>query len=205
MPDAVNEAAVALSEAALRARREFPAPKGALWVFGYGSLMWAPEFAHDRTCSALLRGYHRAFCIYSVQHRGTYEQPGLVLGLARGGACRGLAYRVPANEVAGALDTLWIREMPRDAYVPRLLRIEIGRKAVRALAFIANPAHAHYAGDLSHERAAEVIARCSGIRGPNLEYLRNTVEHLAALGVRDRGLARLHQRVMQLKAVRRRW
>ena len=203
MSDAVIEAAATLSEAALRARREFPASAGALWVFGYGSLMWDPGFPHDQACSALLRGYHRAFCIYSVRFRGTHEQPGLVLGLNRGGACRGLAYRVPAGEVEYALDALWAREMPRAVYMPRLVRIEIGRRATRALAFVANTAHSHYAGDLSHEHTAKVIARCSGIRGPNLEYLRNTLQHLAALGVHDRGLHKLHQRVLELRAARK--
>ena len=203
MFDAVSNATVTLSVAALRARREFPVPAGALWVFGYGSLMWDPAIPHDRACSALLRGYHRAFCIYSVGHRGTHEQPGLVLGLNRGGACRGLAYRVPAGEVEQALDALWEREMPRAEYVPRLVRIEIGSRTARALTFIANTAYTHYAGDLSHEHTAGVIARGSGSRGHNLDYLRNTLEHLAALGVRDRGLGRLHQRVLQLQAVHR--
>jgi len=148
----------------------------------------------------LVRGYHRAFCIYSVRHRGTYEQPGLVLGLNRGGSCRGLAFRVPAKKVEGALDALWVREMSREAYVPRLLRVDLGGVTAQALAFVADTGHAHYAGDLTHEATAQVIARGSGQRGPNLDYLYNTLQHLAELGVRDHGLSKLHQRTLELRA-----
>lgn len=176
------------------------APKGDLWVFGYGSLMWDPGFTHEHVRSALLRGYHRAFCIYSVRFRGTYERPGLVLGLNRGGSCRGLAFRVPARQVGAALDALWAREMSRAAYLPRLLRVDLGGTMVQALTFIANTGHEHYAGGLTHEAAARLIATCCGSRGPNLDYLRNTLQHLADLGVRDRGLGKLHQRVLELQS-----
>jgi cation transport protein ChaC len=187
------------ADAARRTRAAFVAPKGELWVFAYGSLMWDPCFAHDRSRSALVRGYHRAFCVYSVRHRGTYEQPGLVLGLNRGGSCRGLAFRVPAKKVEAALDALWVREMSREAYVPRLLRVDLGGVTAQALTFVADTGHAHYAGDLTHEDTAQVIARGSGQRGPNLDYLHNTLQHLAELGVRDLGLSKLHQRTLELR------
>jgi len=190
------------TDAARRARAAFVAPRGALWVFAYGSLMWDPCFAHDRTRSALLRGYHRAFCIYSMRHRGTYKQPGLVLGLNRGGSCRGLAFRIPEKKVEGALDALWAREMLRAAYVPRLLRVDLGGVMAQALTFVANTGHAYYADDLTHEDTAQVIARGRGQRGPNLDYLYNTLQHLAELGVRDHGLSKLHQRTLELRADR---
>jgi cation transport protein ChaC len=181
-------------------RDGFAIPPGDLWVFGYGSLMWNPDFAHDHACSAMVRGYHRAFCIYSVRHRGTYEKPGLVLGLNRGGACRGIAYRVPANEVAGVIDVLWAREMPRAAYVPRSVRLALPDKTVDALAFVANKQHEHYAGDLAFDDTAKLIAGGCGQRGLNTEYLGNTLRHLDQLGVPDHRLRRLYRRVLALQA-----
>ncbi len=191
---------LAAAAAALHVRDGFAIPQGELWVFGYGSLMWDPGFTHDYSCSALVRGYHRAFCIYSVRHRGTHEKPGLVLGLNRGGACRGIAYRVPAAQVAGAVDVLWEREMPRGTYVPRLLRVAMGVAVVNALAFVANTRHTSYAGDLAFDDTAQVIACCSGQRGHNADYLCNTLRHLEDLGVRDAKLHTLYRRVLDLQA-----
>ena len=186
-----------------RARDGFLPPRGALWVFGYGSLMWNPGFVHERAQPALLRGYHRAFCLYSVGHRGTREKPGLVLGLNRGGACRGMVYRVAAHDVHAVLDVLWEREMPHGTYVPRAVRVERAGGAVRALAFVANTRHAHFAGDLAFDDTAQIIACCSGERGHNAEYLCNTVRHLEQLGIRDVAMHRLYQRVLDLQTVQR--
>src|SRR5215218_3255850 len=88
-----------------------PLPHGDLWVFAYGSLMWNPEFEYVRSAPAMLRGYHRSFCVYSTRYRGTPEQPGLVLGLDRGGSCRGIAYQIAAAKVERMLHDLWEREM----------------------------------------------------------------------------------------------
>lgn len=193
----MNDPAVAAS---LTTRDGFVVPPGELWVFGYGSLMWDPGFAHDHAGSALLRGYHRAFCIYSVRNRGTHAQPGLVLGLNRGGACRGIAYRVPAADVAGAVDALWAREMSRTVYLPRTLRIALVDRSVDALAFVANTRHAQYAGDLAFDDTARIIACCSGQRGHNLEYLSNTLRHLDEQGVSDTRLHKLYRRILDVQA-----
>jgi cation transport protein ChaC len=176
-------------------RDGFAVPQGEMWVFGYGSLMWDPGFAHCGAHPALLYGYHRAFCVYSHRYRGTHQQPGLVLGLTRGGACRGMAYRVAARDVRSALNALWLREMPRRTYVPRMLQVAAGPQRVRALAFVADPQHYAYAGKLALEKTAEVIARGRGLRGANIDYLRNTLAHLRELGVRDHGLERLLKQV----------
>lgn len=166
-------------------------PRGDLWIFTYGSLMWDPGFRFADALPALLRGYHRSFCIYSSRYRGTVDKPGLVLGLDRGGACRGIAYRIVASDVPRALETLWLREMRRGVYVPRLLPVAAGGARPKALAFLANRGHAGYAGRLALEDCAGIIAGCCGERGPNIDYLANTLRHLDALGVHDHHLHRL--------------
>ncbi len=105
---------------------------GEVWVFAYGSLMWDPGFAYLEAAPALLRGYHRAFCIYSFVYRGTEARPGLVLGLDRGGACKGMAFRIAAAEGAGVLDYLDAREKVTDVYVRRAVPITVGGAAISA-------------------------------------------------------------------------
>jgi cation transport protein ChaC len=159
------------------------------WVFGYGSLMWRPGFAHVETRRARLAGYRRALCIHSHVHRGTAERPGLVLGLDRGGACIGLAYRVPGNLRAEVVAYLRERELVTSVYIERLLnvRLEDGT-AAPALAYVVDRSHEQYAGRLDAEAAARQVRGAVGVSGPNEEYVFNTVQHLKALGIRDRWL-----------------
>ena len=93
-----------------------------LWVFGYGSLMWNPGFATPETQPARLHGWHRAFCIYSEHYRGTPEKPGLILGLLPGGACRGLAHRLPARDYEATRRYLWTREIDNDGVYEEAIR-----------------------------------------------------------------------------------
>ena len=171
---------------------------GDLYVFAYGSLIWRPGFAFSAEHPALLRGFHRRFCIWSRRYRGTPEAPGLVLGLDRGGACRGVAFRVPGPDAAAVLDYLQEREMPRGeaVYERRVLRVTLldgGRpegRTVRAVAFVADRAHASYCRPEA-AAAAAAIAQGLGQMGPNREYLLNTVARLRTMGVRDAGLDRI--------------
>jgi cation transport protein ChaC len=181
---------------------ELDLPRGDLWIFGYGSLMWDPGFPHVDWAPAQVFGYHRELCIYSSRWRGTPDRPGLVLGLDRGGSCRGIAYRIAARDVAPSLDALWDREMRRGVYHPRLLRARLPRRSARVLTFVANPQHPGYAGTLPTGRIAELIASCCGDRGPNIDYLVRTLRHLEELGVRDHHLQRVMAaiRALQQKA-----
>jgi cation transport protein ChaC len=167
-----------------------------LWVFGYGSLMWRPGFPFAERVAATLAGRRRAFCIYSVHHRGTYERPGLVLGLAPGGSVRGMAYRIAPEAWADVYAYLLEREQPTETYVEarRVVRLADGRR-VEALVFLSDIHHPQWAGALSLERQAELIAGASGLSGRNVDYLRDLVEHLAQEGVRDRGMQALLDRV----------
>ena len=164
--------------------------------------MWDPGFDPMRAASALLRGYHRAFCVHSVRYRGTPEQPGLVLGLDRGGACRGMAFLVAEHNVSAVLACLWAREMPRRAYCPRLVPIEVEGAKVPALTFLANHGHVSYAGRLEVDHIAHTIAKCSGANGPNVDYLANTLRHLDELGIREMRLHHLLLAVQSALALR---
>jgi cation transport protein ChaC len=163
-----------------------------LWVFGYGSLMWRPGFAFAERVAATLPGRRRAFCIFSVHHRGTYERPGLVLGLAPGGSVRGKAYRIAPTDWAEVYAYLLEREQPTETYVEarRFVRLADGRR-VEALVFLSDVHHPQWAGALSLERQAELIAGATGLSGRNVDYLRDLVEHLGQEGVRDRAMQTL--------------
>jgi cation transport protein ChaC len=162
------------------------------WVFGYGSLMWRPGFPFAERVPATLAGRRRAFCIYSVHHRGTYERPGLVLGLAPGGSVRGMAYRIAPKDWAETYAYLLEREQPTETYIEarRLVRLADGRR-VEALVFLSDVHHPQWAGALSLERQAELISGASGLSGRNTDYLRDLVEHLGQEGIRDRSMTAL--------------
>lgn len=163
-----------------------------LWVFGYGSLMWSPGFRSLQRAPARVHGYHRSLCILSYQHRGSRERPGLVLGLQKGGSCWGMAFRVAPARTRAVLRALWRREMIYSVYLPRLLSARLHTGAtVQALAFVADPAHPQYAGDLSIRRMARAVANGSGARGPNVEYLRRTLSHMHQIGIPDHHLERV--------------
>jgi glutathione-specific gamma-glutamylcyclotransferase len=165
-----------------------------LWVFAYGSLMWRPGFRHIELRHARLTGYRRCFCIYSIYHRGTMARPGLVLGLDRGGACEGIAYRVAAADASETVRYLRAREQVNGVYREARLMVELMgevRQEVMALTYIVERAHPSYAGRLPPAQEARLIRGASGRSGNNLDYLIATLRHLDELGIRERGLARL--------------
>jgi cation transport protein ChaC len=166
-----------------------------LWVFGYGSLMWRPGFAFVERAAATVTGFHRAFCIASTAHRGTLARPGLVLGLDRGGSCIGMAYRVAAADAADVLAYLRERELIYGVYRERHVHVTLAHgassPAAVALAYAVERCHPAYAGRLPMHVQAAVIRGARGQSGANLDYLINTVRHLQALGIRERGLERL--------------
>lgn len=162
-----------------------------LWVFGYGSLIWNPAFNYIDKSSALVRGWHRSFCLKLFMGRGTPEKPGLMLALDRGGACRGMAFRIAAKQVKQELWLLWQREMFGGSYNAKWVRLKLNEQMVTGLTFVINHAHPRYIKGLSAEQTAQMISQASGELGTNLEYFENTVTYLQELGVKDRTLARI--------------
>jgi cation transport protein ChaC len=156
------------------------------WVFGYGSLMWNPGFAFEERQTARLHGYRRSLCIWSSVYRGTLEKPGLVLGLDRGGSCRGVAFRVNGSNHGEVMGYLRERELVTNVYKERIVPVSLaaGHK-VSAVTYVADPLHEQYAGGLSAEDAARIVRLSVGRSGPNTDYVVNTIQHLADIGIRD--------------------
>ena len=171
------------------------------WVFGYGSLMWNPGFPFEERRHATLPGFHRRFCIRSTIYRGTPEQPGLVLGVDAGGECQGMAFRVAAAQREAVLTYLYDRELPNKVYTPTWVSVLIDGVLIEALTFVVKRDHRQFTC-LSEDEMSSIIASSSGANGSNFEYLENTVRALHELGVPDRDLDVLHQRVCALRAAR---
>ncbi|PWJ84824.1 cation transport protein ChaC [Pseudaminobacter salicylatoxidans] len=169
---------------------------GDFWVFGYGSLIWRPGFAHVETQRARLYGYRRSLCVRSHVHRGTPERPGLVLGLDRGGSCVGLAFRVPGDLHDEVVGYLRARELVTHVYLERtrLIRLDAG-KTVEAICYVVDRNHTQYAGNLDEAEAARIVSGATGQSGRNEEYVLNTLQHLEALGIRDHWLERVAGRL----------
>lgn len=174
-----------------------------MWVFGYGSLLWNPGFEVAESAIARLPDYARSFCMRSIHHRGTEEEPGLVLALdeVQGAHCQGLALRVADGKEDETLAYLRERELISSAYLERMLDVRLidGRK-VEAVTYVIDADHVQYCGGLPMEEQAQIIAHAHGGRGPNSEYLFNTAAHLHELGVADDDLDWLTTRVKALLA-----
>jgi glutathione-specific gamma-glutamylcyclotransferase len=170
-----------------------------LWVFGYGSLMWRPGFDFLERIPARLIGLHRALCVYSFVHRGTPERPGLVLGLDRGGMCRGIAFRVAAKLRDQTVAYLRAREQVTTVYLETVRRVALedkARRQVQALCFIVDRSHVQYAGRLSLEERVHLVRQGHGRSGANRDYVVETVQALEALGYRETDLHLLAARLV---------
>jgi cation transport protein ChaC len=171
---------------------------GDLWVFGYGSLMWRPGFDLLERMPAKLIGMHRALCVYSFVHRGTPEKPGLVMGLDRGGMCRGVAYRVAASKREETIAYLRAREQVTSVYLETMRRITLedeARRQVRALCYTVDRGHVQYAGRLSVEESVHYVRQGHGRSGNNRDYVVETIRALEALGYRETELHLIAERL----------
>jgi glutathione-specific gamma-glutamylcyclotransferase len=164
-----------------------------VWVFAYGSLIWNPLFRYQERRLAVVHGYHRSFCLRSRLWRGSIEKPGLVLGLDFGGSCTGIAFRIAARNALDELRLLWRREMVLGSYAPRWVTLRSSRGKVRAIAFIVNHDHPHYAAKLPEQTVLQILETASGRFGSCAEYLEQTVAGLERHGIRDARLIALYK------------
>src|SRR5215469_8136687 len=172
--------------------------KGDLWVFGYGSLMWRPGFEFIERVPARLVGEHRALCVYSFDHRGTPEKPGLVLGLDRGGACRGVAFRVAAMLRGSTVEYLRSREQTTHVYREVMRSVWLdneARQRVSALTYVVDRSHVQYAGRLPIAEQLRIVQQGHGRSGNNRDYVLSTVRAIEDQGFRD---PQLHQLALML-------
>ncbi|MGB0629308.1 MAG: gamma-glutamylcyclotransferase [Alphaproteobacteria bacterium] len=173
---------------------------GGFWFFGYGSLMWDPPFAAAETRRAKIYGYHRSFCVNSETYRGTRENPGLSLGLDRGGSCTGIAFRIAGRARANVISEIEAREMDDDPiYICRPVTLHLPDRRVDGYALVVNHADRTFAGRLTFEETARRIATCHGVRGPNIDYLANTVAHLDEMGIPEGHLHELLRRAQTIR------
>ncbi|NPD17087.1 gamma-glutamylcyclotransferase [Xinfangfangia sp. D13-10-4-6] len=195
MPDSVSSTTSPNAGAASGADRAAP-----LWVFGYGSLIWNPEFPVAERRLARARGWQRSFCMWSIHHRGSEAEPGLVLALdrAEGQFCDGVAFRVQPGTEAETLAALRERELVSSAYLEIRTELETEGGPIEALAYVIDRDHVQYCGDLGLEEQAQIITRACGGRGLNRDYLWATAGHLSDLGISDPGLDWLAARVRAL-------
>jgi cation transport protein ChaC len=166
-----------------------------IWIFGYGSLMWNPALDVAESRIAKAHGYHRHFCLDQQFGRGSPERPGIMLALDRGGHCHGVVHRIAAARVESELRILWLREMPSGAYRPRWIKATTDGGVVEAIAFVINRDHPRYLGRLPVEAIVERLSFAEGQSGTNRQYLHDTVECIRALGIVDRALMDLSDRV----------
>jgi glutathione-specific gamma-glutamylcyclotransferase len=173
-----------------RTRREWGG-RADLWIFGYASLLWRPEFDAVEHRDAQVRGWHRAFRMASRINRGTPEQPGLVFALLPGGSCHGAVYRVARAQAGNVLQQLWLREMPTGVYDPRWLQCSTPRGDVQALAFTLSRKSPQHTGVIDDARMLQILRHASGRYGTTLDYLLRTAQALRERGVNDREIERL--------------
>jgi cation transport protein ChaC len=171
------------------------------WVFGYGSLMWNPGFEFVERSQALIHGYRRSLCVRSWVHRGTEQNPGLVLGLDRGGSCRGMAFRIAGENWDAVIAYLRARELVTNVYLERRVPLQLeGRRSVQGIAYVVDRHHTQYAGSLDTLGAARIVHEAKGQSGPNDAYVFNTLAHLKQMGIRDHWLEEVVDEVERLRA-----
>jgi len=164
---------------------------GDLWVFGYASLIWRPEFESVEARPAVVHGWHRALQMRSRVNRGSPECPGLVFALVSGGSCRGMVYRIERAEVPEQMERLWRREMPTGVYDPKWLSCRTSLGRVNALAFTLSRSSPAHTGAIADAQMLEILRCAAGRYGSTLDYLLETANSLRGCGIRDTDVERL--------------
>jgi cation transport protein ChaC len=177
------------------------APRGPVWVFGYGSLIWNPAFRYTASRTARVFGYHRSFCIKTPLGRGSPEYPGLMLALDAGGSCNGVAFRLPAKNMREELSVVWAREMAiAGTYRAIWVRVQTAKGPINAVTFAINRYSDRYTGKLTEDELVKRLSTASGYLGTCAEYLENTVRHMHKLGIWDEHMFRLQRLVRDARS-----
>ena len=174
------------------------------WIFAYGSLIWNPLFDYLERRVVSLKAWQRRFCLLAPVGRGTIDNPGLVLGLERGAGCQGIAYRLPVNDrdrLEAELLLLWRREMVVGSYIPTWITANDNCQEISVLAFVVDPHHPMYVGDIAPERVVNSLATAKGEIGSSAEYLSQTVRGLIAAGIEDLELIELDHLVKRQQKI----
>ena len=171
-----------------------------LWVFGYGSLMWRPEFEYRARCVGFVRGWQRWFFQGSTDHRGVPGAPGRVVTLlpSANGVCWGVAFR-PSGEAASVLKSLDYREKGgyRRMVLPFFRGEGVRLPPQRVLIYLAGRDNPNYLGPAPLADMAAQIARAHGPSGANSEYLFKLAATLRAMSVTEQHVFELEERVRQ--------
>ena len=165
--------------------------KEGVWVFGYGSLMWNPDFILAEKRTGIVTGYHRRLCLKSIVYRGTADYHGLVFGLDKGNSCQGMVYRIAEGNIHSEMQKIWEREMFAGTYIPSWVNVTTKQGSISAVTFVINQEHEHYIPDLELEEIAERVVKAEGTCGSCHDYVQNTVKSLHQLGLRDPALEQL--------------
>ena len=167
------------------------------WIFGYGSLMWKPGFQFEASEPALVVGLHRSLCVKSFVHRGTPEKPGLVLGLDRGGSCRGLAFRIAISKWDETIAYLRAREQVTMVYIERQVSVILAsnQTAVEAITYVVDANHPQYAGHLGEVSVLHYVRQGHGEAGSCVDYVLQTAKHLRHMGFADTDLEALARQI----------
>jgi cation transport protein ChaC len=181
-----------------QARRDWGGQRD-LWVFGYASLIWRPDFEVAEKRLARVHGWHRALKMWSRINRGTPQLPGLVFALLSGGSCSGVALRVPRRDANTVLDSLWAREMLTGVYDPRWLTCHTAAGPVQALAFTLSRRSGNFTGELDHQQYRHILAHARGRYGSTLDYATQTLHSLREHGIEDAALMRILRHAPEIK------
>ncbi|MFM7425890.1 MAG: gamma-glutamylcyclotransferase [Elainella sp.] len=176
-------------------------PGGPVWVFAYGSLIWNPVIEYTERQVGTVHGFHRRFCLWTPLGRGTPENPGLMLGLDRGGSCRGVVYRIAPQLLHQEMLLLWRREMVVASYIPRWVKLMTPTGPLLAIAFLIDRSRDSYAGNLDQAATVRHLATAQGALGTAADYLNQTIAALAQAGIHDRGLLLLQKQVAAYQAI----
>jgi glutathione-specific gamma-glutamylcyclotransferase len=168
-----------------------------LWIFGYGSLIWRPEFEFVEQRAASLEGYHRSLCLWSRINRGTPETPGLVFGLEQTGTCQGMVFKISSQNVLQTFDAVWKREMGTGAYLPSWIPCATPQGVVPAMAFVIDQTGPAYVKQPPEDDLVEIICRARGTYGSCFDYVTQTAVSLKIAGICDEPLATLADRLIQ--------